>query len=199
MEGLSRGLFRQQPAPALLAGIAAHAMLPLDALATASFGLVLAAAGHAVGWPLARGGSPSIADALCECLRAAGGELWLNRRVRTMAELPPARAYVFNVAPKQLLELTGEELPAGYRRRLQRFRYGSGVFKLDYALSGRFSGPTRPAPEQRPSISPAAASRIKAGGAAAVHAGRPAGEPFVLLVQPTLFDDTRAPAGQHIA
>jgi phytoene dehydrogenase-like protein len=190
--------FTGREAPALLAGCAAHAMLPLDAAATASFALVLAITAHAVGWPVARGGSQAITDALVACLRAHGGELWLDRRVERLGDLPPARAYVLDVTPRQLSAIAGAVLPAGYQRRLARFRYGPGVFKMDWALRA-------PVPWRRPECARAATVHLAgdlanvAAAEAAVHAGKLAGRPFVLFVQPTLFDTTRAPAGMHTA
>lgn len=198
MRGLSGGHFMEGAAPALLAGIAAHAMLPLDAAATASFGLLLGAAGHAVGWPLALGGSRSITLALAARFAALGGEVELGRRVRRMADLPPARAYVFDVTPRQLIEIAGGILPAHYRRELGAFRYGPGVFKMDWALS-------EPIPWRRAECRRAATVHLAgsidevSASEAAVHAGSLSELPFVLLVQPSLFDSSRAPRGRHIA
>ncbi len=198
MRGLTSARFTERAAPALLAGIAAHAMLPLDAAATASFGLLLGAAGHAVGWPLARGGSQSIVRALAERFSALGGEVELGRCVRRMTDLPPARSYVFDVTPRQLVAIMGGQLPEGYRRKLESFRYGPGVYKLDWALS-------EPIPWRQPECRRAATVHLAgniddiSAGEAAVHAGRLSAQPFVLLVQPSLFDSTRAPSGQHTA
>src|SRR3954471_9564750 len=135
MEGLARSRMREDAAGALLAGIAAHAILPLDARATSAFALVLASAGHAVGWPLARGGSSAIVAALLGCFRESGGEVATGVRVSSLDELPAARAYVLDVTPRQLLAMAGDRLTPQYRHRLQRFRYGPGVFKMDWALS----------------------------------------------------------------
>lgn len=196
-----RGLgarFDHAPARALLGGIAAHAMVPLGSPATASFALVLAAAGHAVGWPLARGGSRAIVDALLACFREAGGELEVDRPIARLAELPSARAYVLDVTPSQLLAIAGERLPPSYAARLARFRYGPGVFKMDWALSG-------PVPWRDPACARAATVHLSgdlaevSGAEACVHAGELPARPFVLFVQPSLFDPTRAPPGRHIA
>jgi len=198
LHGLVRAKFRGEAAPALLAGIAAHAMLPLDKLATAAFGLLLGSAGHAVGWPIARGGSRAITDALVARLREDGGEVVVDHRVARMADLPPARAYLFDVTPRQLLAIAGDRLPAAYRERLARFRYGPGVFKIDWALRG-------PVPWRDARASRAATVHLAgtvddiARGERDVHEGRLADKPFVLFVQPTLFDPTRAPPGRHIA
>ena len=198
MRGLAMSKFRQEPVRALLAGISAHSMVPLDALATSSFALVLAIAGHVGGWPVARGGSQAITSALVACLREHGGELELGHRVRSIGELPRARAYLFDVTPRQLLAIAGDRLPSTYRHRLESFRYGPGVYKLDWALSG-------PIPWKNPAC--ARASTVHMSGTfddieaanKAVHAGTLAERPFVLLAQQSLFDDTRAPAGMHTA
>jgi phytoene dehydrogenase-like protein len=198
LEGLVRHRFRGARAPALLAGLSAHAMLPLQSMATAAFALVLGAAGHAVGWPIARGGSGAITSALVACLAAHGGRLMLNRRIECLADLPSARAYVFDVAPRNLVQITKDLLPARYRRRLLRFRHGPGVFKMDWAL--RAAIPWRHAACTRACTVHLAgdASEI-ASAEAAVNAGRAAARPFVLVVQPSLFDASRAPAGAHTA
>jgi phytoene dehydrogenase-like protein len=198
MSGLAQGHFREQAAAALLGGIAAHAMLPLDAAATASFGLVLGAAGHHVGWPIARGGSQAITQALVQCLRSLGGEVVCDRPVRRFAELPRARAYLFDVTPRQLLEIADTELPPGYQRRLSEFRYGPGVYKMDWALR-------EPIPWRDAACTRAATVHLSGDLAclnraeSAVHAGSLAERPFVLVVQSSNFDPTRAPTGRHTA
>lgn len=198
LQGLARRRFTEAAAPALLAGISAHAMLPLDAVATASFGLLLGAAGHAVGWPIARGGSRAITSGLVDLLRGFGGELLLSHPVRQLTDLPPARAVVFDVTPRQLLDIAGDELPAGYRRRLAKFRYGPGVFKLDWAL--REPIPWKHSECRRAAtVHLAGELRVLSASEAAVHARQRPEHPFVLLVQPTLFDRTRAANGRHTA
>jgi phytoene dehydrogenase-like protein len=198
MRGLARDSFHTPEARALLAGMAAHAMLPLEDVATAAFALVLASAGHAVGWPITRGGSRSIVEALVLQFRELGGELELERPVTSLAELPRARAVLLDVTPRQLLELAGAALPGRERRRLERFRYGPGVFKMDWALS-------EPVPWNDPACARAATVHLAgdyrsiAHSEAAVHAGKVADHPFVLFVQPSLFDPTRAPPGRHTA
>jgi phytoene dehydrogenase-like protein len=198
MRGVAGDFFVDRPARALLAGIAAHAVLPLDALATNSFALVLGTAGHAVGWPIARGGSQSITDALIACLRAHGGDIVLDRPIASMADLPAARAYLFDVSPRQLLSIAGDRLPASYRKRVARFRHGPGVYKMDWALSG-------PIPWRNPACARSATVHLAGSFSEvhdaehAVHEGRLSERPFVLVVQPTLFDPTRAPPGKHIA
>jgi phytoene dehydrogenase-like protein len=198
MEGLGRSLFAGRRAPALLAGIAAHSMLPLDAAATAAFALILAAAGHAVGWPLAKGGSRAVTEALVASLREHGGQLRCDTPVASLSALPRARAYLLDVAPRHLVEIAGSLLPPWYGDRLRRFRHGPGAFKMDWALSGPI--PWRDARCARAAtVHLAGDLRDVATSEAAVHAGRVAERPFVLLVQPSLFDGTRAPAGQHTA
>jgi phytoene dehydrogenase-like protein len=198
MEGLASARFEEDGAPALLAGIAAHAMLTLDTLGTASFALVLASAGHAVGWPVAAGGSQAIADALVRVLDDAGGELVVGHRVASIDELPAAKAYLFDVTPRQLLAIAGNRLPGSYRRRLERFRYGPGVFKIDWALRG-------PVPWRDPRCARAATVHLTgtlseiAAAERAAHEGNLAERPFMLFVQPSLFDPLRAPTGMHTA
>ncbi|MDQ3250118.1 MAG: NAD(P)/FAD-dependent oxidoreductase, partial [Chloroflexota bacterium] len=133
---LAQLLFRESRAQALFAGMAAHAIMPLERILTASFGLMLGVLGHAVGWPLPQGGSQSIADALAAYLKTLGGEIVTDREVTCLDELPTARAIVLDITPRQLLRIAGGRLPVAYRRGLERYRYGPGVFKIDYALSG---------------------------------------------------------------
>jgi phytoene dehydrogenase-like protein len=198
MRGLARSLFVQPRAGALLAGIAAHAMIPLDQLITSSFALVLGTAGHAVGWPIARGGSQGIADALLARFASLGGELQLGQPITDFAQLPPARAYLFDTGPHALLKIAGERLPSRYRRRAARFRYGPGVFKVDWALRG-------PVPWRDPSCRRAVTIHLAGdleqvhAAEAAANAGRLSEQPFVLFGQPSLVDDSRAPAGMHTA
>lgn len=196
MCGLGRARFVGYETPALLSGIAAHAMVPLDRAATASFALLLGAAGHAVGWPVARGGSGSLASALVAHYLSLGGDLLLNTPVADLGQLPTARAYLLDVAPNQLLELARSRLSAGYRRRLARFRYGPGVYKVDWALRGPI--PWRDARCARAvTVHLSGDMRAIAAAEVAVHAGRLAERPFVLLGQPCVVDDSRAPPGMH--
>jgi phytoene dehydrogenase-like protein len=198
VDGLVRSRFRNDGTRALFAAVAGHCMLPLDWPGTASFGLMLCLAGHAVGWPLARGGSRAVAQALAAYLRTLGGTIVTDAPVRDVADLPSARAVLFDVTPRQLLALTGTRLPARYRRQLARYRYGPGAFKIDWALSG-------PVPWRNPRTSESPVLHL-AGGYDEVLAserapweGRDAERPFVLFVQPTLFDRSRAPPGRHVA
>ena len=183
---------------ALYAGCAAHSFLPLEALGSASFALALILAGHATGWPCAKGGSASIVQALASALRSLGGEIATGRRVRSLRELPPSRAVIFDVTPRQLADIAGGDLPARYVRRLRRFEYGPGVFKIDYALDG-------PIPWKAEECRRAATVHV--GGTIgeiarherAIWKGGPIDQPFVLVAQQSLFDPTRAPAGKHTA
>jgi len=190
------GRFTDAPARALLGGNAAHSFLPLDALGSASFGLVLAIAGHTLDWPCARGGSQRIVDALASAASASGCEIQTGVRVRSLKDLPASRAVLFDLTPRQLLNVAGSALSASYRRQLARFRYGPGAFKIDYALSG-------PIPWRAAAC--ANAATVHVGGTledvarseADANAGRIADAPFVLVAQQSQFDSTRAPAGMH--
>jgi phytoene dehydrogenase-like protein len=188
--------FRTDRARALFGGCAAHSFVPLEWAGSASFGLVLALAGHAVGWPAARGGSEGITRALASYLKSLGGEIRTSTPVRSMTDVPPSRAVVFDVTPRQLEAIAGEDLPAGYRRKLRRFRYGPGVFKVDWALDGPI--PWR-AEECRRSATVHVGGTIEevARHERAIWQGRSTDKPFVLVAQQSLVDDTRAPEGKH--
>jgi phytoene dehydrogenase-like protein len=193
---LANTLFREEQAKALFAGLAAHAILPLEAPLTAAFGLMLGALGHVVGWPLPQGGSQQIADALGAYLRALGGEIVVDQPVATLADLPPARAVLLDVTPRQLLRLAEGRLPQGYRRQLARYRYGMGVFKVDYALAGPV--PWRAAECRRAGTVHLGGTLAEiAAGERAVAQGHHPERPYVLVAQQSLFDGTRAPAGWH--
>jgi phytoene dehydrogenase-like protein len=193
---LARHRFDGEDARAVFAGLAGHAILDLSRPLTSSFGVMFAASAHAVGWPLARGGSQRIADALASYLRSLGGTVVTGRRVASLADLPPARVVLFDLTPRQVVEIAGDRMGPVRRRRLGRFRYGPGAFKVDYALSG-------PVPWAAEGVDRAAAVHL--GGtmeeiAAAereVARGRHAERPYVLGAQTSLFDPSRAPAGRH--
>ncbi len=193
---LARVVFRTDEARALLAGNAAHSVLPLEGAMTSAIAVMLQFSAHAVGWPVARGGSQSIAEALLRIIRRHGGELVTGWRVRNLTELPPSRVVLFDTSPRLLAEIAGEALPARYRERLLRFRHGPGVFKIDYALS-------EPVPWRHPDCR--RAGTVHVGGtleeiAAAERqtcAGGHPERPFVLAAQQSLCDPTRAPAGKH--
>ncbi|HEX8089211.1 MAG TPA: NAD(P)/FAD-dependent oxidoreductase [Blastocatellia bacterium] len=193
---LANGRFRGERAKALFAGCAAHSILPLDKIGTASFGLILALSGHAVGWPCARGGSRKIAEALAACLKSFGGEIRTSSPVRTMNDLPPARGVLFDLTPRQIVEVAGDQLPPAYRRKLSRFRYGPGVFKIDWALDG-------PIPWKAKECAQAATVHVGgtmdeiAAGEGQTWRGKHSERPFVLVAQQSLFDPTRAPDGKQ--
>jgi phytoene dehydrogenase-like protein len=190
--------FRSEQARALVAGAAAHSMLRLTEPVTGAYGLVFLASAHAVGWPIARGGSARIADALLAVLRAHGGEIFTERPIRSLGDLPEHRAAFFDIGPRQLLAIAGDRLGGDYARSLRRFRYGPGAFKLDLALDG-------PIPWRNAEL--ARAGTVHFGGSfaqiaaseATVAAGRIPDRPFVLLAQHSLFDPSRAPEGHHTA
>ena len=195
---LARVAFREPAARALFAGLAAHSMLRLGQPLSASFGLVLGLLAHAVGWPVARGGSGRVAAALEAEARSLGVEIETGRRIDALAELPPARAVLFDLTPRQVLAIAGDRLPAGYRRQLEGFRYGPGVHKVDWALDGPI--PWRdPATLRAGTVHLGGPMRDIAASEDAVHRGRVSDRPFVLLVQPTIADPSRAPAGKHVA
>jgi phytoene dehydrogenase-like protein len=188
--------FADTPARALLAGCAAHSFLPMTAPGSASFGLVLAVAGHAIDWPCARGGSQRIVDALASVARSAGCVIETNAPVRTLSDVPPARAVLFDVTPRQLMAIAADALSSSYRRQLAQYRYGPGVFKIDYALADRIPWRARAC---------ATAATVHVGGAAseiarseaAVNAGAAPDAPFVLIAQQSHMDDSRAPKEHH--
>lgn len=192
----TRTVFREEPARALFGGLAAHATLDLAAPLTSGVALLLGGLAHGVGWPVAVGGSQAIADALVHRLESLGGEVRTGHRVSSMADIPAARAVLFDLTPRQVLQIAAERFPQSYRRRLAEWRYGSGVFKVDWALDAPV---------------PWADERL--GGAGTVHLGGTFGEiaaaerevaqgriserPYVLVAQATAADPSRAPSGKH--
>lgn len=188
--------FNTAEAKSLLGGMAAHAMLPLTNLTTSAIALVLTAAGHRNGWPIPKGGTQAIANALAAYFHSIGGKIETDRFVTSMRDIPAARAVLFDVTPKQLLQIAGNRFSWLYRSQLNRYRYGMGVFKIDWALDG-------PIPFAAPECQRAGTVHI--GGtfdeiAAAEQltaSGQQPDKPFVLLAQQSLFDASRAPAGQH--
>jgi phytoene dehydrogenase-like protein len=193
---LARLAFREPAARALLAGCAGHSILSLTSPLTAALGLLFAITGHVEDWPVARGGSQSIARALASYLQSLGGRIVTGWRIERLAELPPARVVLFDTSPEQLLRIAGDALPSGYRHRLERYRYGPGVFKLDWALDG-------PIPWSDPSC--LEASTVHVGGTLEeicaserdMVLGRHSDRPYLILCQQSQFDPSRAPAGQH--
>ena len=195
---LARARFDTDEARALFAGSAAHSMLSLDAAVTAGYGMFLTLLGHLVGWPMISGGSQRLADALAAVLEASGGEIVTGHAVESLRALPPADATVLDITPRQLLAIAGDDLPSRYAAALRKFRYGPGVFKVDWALDG-------PIPWASPGVTRAATVHLGgtleevAANESAVQAGQHPDRPFVIAVQPTLFDATRAPPTKHTA
>jgi phytoene dehydrogenase-like protein len=190
--------FQGEKAKGLLAGMAAHALQPLSNVATSAIGLVLLLTAHSQGWPLAQGGSQAIADALVAHFRALGGHIQTGTYVRSLAELPTARAVLLDVTPAQLLQMAGHRLSSLYRWQLRRYRYGMGAFKIDWALAA-------PIPWVAPGCAQAGTLHLGgtlaeiAAGEQATARGQHPTRPFVLLAQQSPFDPSRAPAGQHTA
>ena len=195
---LSNFLFRGERTKALFAGLAAHSFLSLDEPLSAAFGVLLGAAGHAVGWPIPRGGAQSITDALCGHLSSLGAAIKASARVEKLRDLPEYDVTLCDVTPRQLLRMADGELSTQYRRQLEKFRYGPGVFKVDYALA-------KPIPWKASECLRAATVHVGGSAAditaseAAVRRGEHPERPFILLAQPSLFDRTRAPEGKHVA
>jgi phytoene dehydrogenase-like protein len=194
---LARARFRGPHARALFAGMAAHSVLPLESLPSAAFGVVLTLTAHAVGWPFPRGGAQRIADALGGHLATLGGVVQLGRRIASLEAFGDAPV-VLDLTPRQVERIAGARLPARYRRRLRRFRYGPGAFKVDWALDAPV--PWRAADCRRAGTLHLGGTLEEIAGAERdVAAGRLPERPFVLLAQHTLFDPGRAPAGKHTA
>jgi phytoene dehydrogenase-like protein len=193
---LARLCFRGERARALLAGCAAHSLLPLTRPLTAALGVLFAFTGHVEAWPVAEGGSHAITRALASHLRRLGGRIETGRRIERLGQLPAARVVLFDTSPDQLARIAGDALPAGYRRRLGRYRYGPGVFKLDWALDGSI-------PWRDPAC--CEASTVHVGGTLDevcaserdMYHGRHSERPFLILCQQSEVDATRAPAGRH--
>lgn len=197
-ERLAQWQFQSDAARGLLAGMAAHSMLPLSAPSSAAIGLILNALGHLKGWPMPKGGSQQIADALAAYFLSIGGRIETGVEVVSMQQLPVARAVLFDLTPRQLLRIAGYRLSPLYRWQLERYRYGCGVFKIDYALDG-------PIPFRAPGCEQA--GTVHLGGTLpeisaaekSVWQNRHPDRPFVLLAQQSRFDASRAPAGKHTA
>jgi phytoene dehydrogenase-like protein len=195
-QGLALRSLESEPARGLFAGLSGHSMLPLDRPVTSGFGLMLGILGHVVGWPLPKGGSQKIVDAMAGYLTSLGGEIVTGFHVQHLDELPSSRAVLLDVTPQQLLCIAGDRLPAGYRSRLERYRYGPGIFKIDYALD---------APVPWASSACSRSATVHVGGSLdqiaaaekAVWGGEHPERPFLLVAQPSLFDASRAPKGQH--
>ncbi len=194
--GLANSQFKLDRTKGFFGGMAAHSMLALDQPTTAAFGMVLGILGHAVGWPLPRGGSQKIVDALAGYFRSLGGEIITGRTVKELTDLSPSKVVLFDLTPRQVLDITGDRFSSLYRRQLEHFRYGPGAFKLDYALSG-------PVPWKAEECKKAGTVHLGssfeeiAASEKAVSKGRNPEKPFVLVSQQSLFDPTRAPEGKQ--
>lgn len=193
---LARMAFRDEPARALFAGCAGHSILPLSQPLTAALGLIFTLSGHVISWPVAKGGSGSITRALASYLESIGGSIETGASITSLTDLPDARVILFDTDPRQLSEIAGDALPAGYRRRLARYRYGPGVFKVDWALDG-------PIPWRDPRCLEASTVHV-GGGLEEISAserdmyyGRHSDRPFLILCQQSDFDTSRAPTGKR--
>lgn len=190
--------FRDERTRALFAGLAAHSFLSLDEPLSGAFGILMAVPAHAVGWPIPRGGAQSLTNALCGYLATLGGRVRTSSPVESLKALANYDLVLCDLTPRQLIKVGGERLSDGYKRRLGKYRYGAGVFKVDYALNAPIPWKARECLR---------AATVHLGGSfdeiaaaeKAVRAGAIAERPFVLLAQPSLFDSTRAPAGKHTA
>ena len=196
--GLAESKFSTSSARALFAGCAAHSFIPLEAAGSASFGLALSITGHAVGWPLAKGGSRKICEALISCLASYGGEIQTGRRVKSINDLPESSVFLFDVSPRQLLRIAGDELPQTYRNKLSNYKYGPGIFKIDWAMSGPIPWKNKDCLQ---------AGTVHVGGTMEEIAACESGiwrnihpeKPFVLVAQQSLFDPSRAPKEKQTA
>ncbi len=196
--GLARHTFQSERGRALFAGLAAHSFLPLDSLASASIGLVLAVMAHAVGWPIPRGGSQKITDALAAHFRDAGGTIEVNRPVRDVAELERTRAVFLDLTAWPAARVGASRLPKSYVQRLERFPHGPAIFKIDYALDAPIPWTAEPC-RRAGTVHLGGTLAEIASAERAVGQGEMPARPFVLLAQQSLFDPTRAPAGKHTA
>ena len=198
LRNLAETNFKGDRTRALFAGLAAHAMIPLEKAATAAFGVVLATLAHTAGWPIIKGGSQKLADALADCFRNSGGEIITGQPIASASDLPKAASYFFDVTPRQLININGLGLSDGYRKRLARFRYGPGVCKMDWALK-------EPIPWKADVCRKAGTVHLGnsleeiAASIRDVSAGKVSSSPYIILAQQSLFDPSRAPAGGHTA
>ena len=195
-EGLVRSTVNTSRAKALFAGLAAHSILPLDTIATSAIGLVLGAVGHVENWPYPEGGSHAITLAMADYLKTLGGEIETGRHVTSLEELPTSNVIFFNTTPAQLLDIAGDFVPSKYARKVNRFEYGAGVFKIDLALD-------EPIPWRDEACKKAGTVHVGGtfeeivGSEQCLENGTHPENPYVLIAQQSLFDDTRAPEGKH--
>jgi len=194
--GLASRKFQDERTRAMFAGVAAHSMVPLDKLATAGYALGLIIAAHTAGWPVARGGSQKLSDAMTAYLKSLGGELVTDAPVESLAELPPSRIVLCDVTPRQFIRMAGDRLSPLYRWRLSRYRYGPGVFKMDWALNAPVPWRAREC-DRAGTVHLGGSMREIAESERAVGDGRDVERPYVLAVQASRFDPSRAPSGKH--
>jgi len=193
---LTKLLFKSESTRALFAGIAAHSFLPLESPASSAFALVLGMAGHAVGWPIPRGGSQSISNALAKYFLELGGKIDIDRRIDNLIQLPRSRVALFDTTVWQFVRIAGERLPACYRQGLENFRHAPGIFKIDYALSSAIPWKSQ-ACRRAGTIHLGGTLDQIASAERDVARGKIPERPFVLVAQQSLFDETRAPSGKH--
>lgn len=192
----TNSLFKDPRTKSLFAGCAAHSIIPLSNAFTASFGLVLGSSAHAVGWPFVKGGSSAITTALAELFISLGGEIITDHEVRSMADIPSSRSVLFDLTPRQIAKIADKELPNTYKKKLLNYTYGPGTFKIDWALS-------EPVPWKNELSRKAGTLHLGgtfqelAASEEAVWKGEHHEKPYVLVAQPSLFDETRAPSGKH--
>jgi phytoene dehydrogenase-like protein len=196
--GLAKSRLKTERARTFFAGLAAHSILPLENLSTAGVGLMLAILGHTVGWPFARGGAQQLTNALISVLRSLGGQIITGCPVESLDQLPSTRAVLLDVTPRQLVKIAGPHLPNSYRRKLERYRYGMGCFKLDWALHQPIPWRARECLQAGTIHLGASLGEISESELGSWQ-GQPTNRPYVLLSQASLFDPTRAPAGKHTA
>jgi phytoene dehydrogenase-like protein len=194
---VARRVFAGEPARALFAGIAAHSMIPLEMRPTGGVALALDLVAHVGGWCLPRGGAQSLSNALAACLRSLGGEIVTRTTVASIDDLPPARAVLCDLSPRPLLRIAGHRFPRRFRRALERYRYGMGVCKVDWALDGPVPWRNRECARAGTLHLGGSLDEIASSERHVWEGGHPA-RPFVLLSQPTLFDPSRAPHGRHV-
>jgi phytoene dehydrogenase-like protein len=193
---LAKGSFKTRAARAMFAGLAGHSMLPLERIASGAFGIVIGATAHAAGWPFPKGGAGALSQAMIAYFQSLGGELLTGFKVDRPEQLPEFRAALFDVAPKNLLGIFGERLPASYRRTLSRYRYGPGVCKVDYALDGPVPWAAEEA-QQAATLHLGDSLEEIALAEAQVARGLFPEKPYVLVAQTSRFDPSRAPAGKQ--
>lgn len=190
--------FRGSRAQAFFAGLALHGMLPLDRPVSAAFGLILGILGHAIGWPIARGGAQKIADSLASYFQYLGGEIVTNQRVSTITDIPPTHAVLLDLTPRQILQVAENVLSERYASQLRTYRYGPGVFKMDWALDGPIPWRSTEC-TQAGTVHVGATFEELARSEQQVWHGEVPERPFVLVAQQSLFDPSRAPDGKHTA